>query len=112
MAQEQRHGEINSWQLCLSTASVISIDLHNPYANASDPKYDMWNLSGRVDHSLLQLKFMRHLNLSYNNFNDLHIPHFIGFLKRLKYLNLSNVGFAGTRKMRKIELFLPLVVRQ
>ncbi|KAG6539244.1 hypothetical protein ZIOFF_004401 [Zingiber officinale] len=78
-------------QLCLSTASVISIDLHNPYAkasnpyaNASDPRYDIWNLSGRVDHSLLQLKFLRHLNLSYNNFNDLHIPRFIGFLKRLK----------------------------
>ncbi|XP_074576784.1 receptor-like protein EIX2 [Curcuma longa] len=78
------------------TASVISIDLHNRYANASDPRYDLWNLSGRVDHSLLQLKFLSHLDLSYNNFNGLQIPSFIGYLKRLKYLNLSNAGFAGT----------------
>ncbi|KAG6538898.1 receptor-like protein EIX2 [Zingiber officinale] len=82
------------------TASVISIDLHNPYANASDPRYDLWNLSGRVDHSLLQLKFLSHLDLSYNNFNGLQIPSFIGSLKRLKYLNLSNAGFAGTIPFR------------
>ncbi|KAG6529873.1 hypothetical protein ZIOFF_012088 [Zingiber officinale] len=74
------------------TASVISIDLHNPYANASDPRYDMWNLRGRVDHSLLQFKFLRHLNLSYNNFNDLHIPRFIGFLKRLSIARLAQQG--------------------
>ncbi|WOL09004.1 LRR receptor-like serine/threonine-protein kinase FLS2 [Canna indica] len=71
--------------------SIISIDLHNPYPNT----FEFWNLSGRVDPSLLQLKFLSHLDLSNNNFNGLQIPEFVGSMKKLKYVNLSNAGFAG-----------------
>nr|XP_010920367.2 receptor-like protein EIX2 [Elaeis guineensis] len=81
------------------TGSVICIDLHNPYPNyfgsVSNNRNGFWNLSGRIDPSLLQLKSLRHLDLSYNTFEGIRIPEFIGCLNNLRYLNLSNAGFVG-----------------
>lgn len=78
------------------TGSVTSIDLHNPYPDVVGPPRDeVWNLSGRLDASLLQLEFLSRLDLSYNNFDGLRIPDYLGSLKKLSYLNLSNAGFAG-----------------
>ncbi|KAK3041893.1 hypothetical protein RJ639_002175 [Escallonia herrerae] len=50
-----------------STGSVMSIDLHN----------------------------LRWTDLSLNTFRDIQIPAFLGSLKNLQYLNLSNSGFTG-----------------
>lgn len=81
------------------TGSVIGIDIHNPYPNdffsVSNNRNDFWNLSGRMDPSLLQLKSLRHLDLSYNTFKGIRIPEFIGSLNNLRYLNLSSAGFVG-----------------
>ncbi|KAL0377170.1 UNVERIFIED_CONTAM: Receptor-like protein EIX2 [Sesamum calycinum] len=74
------------------TGSVTVIDLHNPYPLG----YGLWNLSGEIRPSLVQLESLKHLDLSSNEFGGIPIPEFLGSLKNLQYLNLSNSGFSGT----------------
>ncbi|KAK4424942.1 Receptor-like protein EIX1 [Sesamum alatum] len=74
------------------TGGVTVIDLHNPYPLG----YGLWNLSGEIRPSLLHLDSLKHLDLSSNNFGGIPIPEFLGSLKNLQYLNLSNAGFSGT----------------
>ncbi|CAJ2655167.1 receptor-like protein EIX2 [Trifolium pratense] len=71
------------------TGAVAAIDLHIAY--------DMpdLSLSGEIRPSLMQLKSLRSLDLSFNAFKDIPIPRFFGSLVNLQYLNLSNAGFAG-----------------
>ncbi|GMP41526.1 hypothetical protein CsSME_00011600 [Camellia sinensis var. sinensis] len=80
-----------------STGAVIAIDLHNPFPLGSDSatRYGFWNLSGEIRPSLLQLKSLKHLDLSSLTFQDIPIPSFFGSLKNLQYLNLSKAGFIG-----------------
>ncbi|KAL5543595.1 hypothetical protein UlMin_007379 [Ulmus minor] len=82
-----------------STGAVVAVDLHNPhsqmYGSSSSSRYGFWNLSGEVRPSLTKLKSLRHLDLSFNAFNNIPIPEFFGSLKNLQYLNLSNAGFSG-----------------
>nr|XP_048329023.1 receptor-like protein EIX2 [Ziziphus jujuba var. spinosa]XP_048329024.1 receptor-like protein EIX2 [Ziziphus jujuba var. spinosa]XP_048329025.1 receptor-like protein EIX2 [Ziziphus jujuba var. spinosa] len=82
-----------------STGAVIAVDLHNPYPKAgfdSPGRYGFWNISGEIRPSLTKLKSLRHLDLSFNTFNDNPIPEFFGLLKNLQYLSLSSAGFSGT----------------
>ncbi|XP_048424292.1 LOW QUALITY PROTEIN: receptor-like protein EIX1 [Pyrus x bretschneideri] len=53
-------------------------------------------LSGKINPSLLNLKHLSYLDLSYNNFEGLQIPSFLGSIEGLRYLNLSHAGFEGT----------------
>ncbi|XP_065869993.1 receptor-like protein EIX2 isoform X2 [Euphorbia lathyris] len=76
--------------------AVVKVDLHNPYPSNYDysGRYGLWNLSGEIRPSLIKLKSLRYLDLSFNTFNG-RIPDFISFLWNLQYLNLSNAGFDG-----------------
>nr|DAD42423.1 TPA_asm: hypothetical protein HUJ06_000653 [Nelumbo nucifera] len=58
-------------------------------------QYGFWNLSGQIDPALLRLKSLSYLDLSLNTFQGIPIPNFIGSLKRLRYLNLSDAGFSA-----------------
>nr|XP_048330018.1 receptor-like protein EIX1 [Ziziphus jujuba var. spinosa] len=82
-----------------TTGAVIGVDLRNPrptgYDDESLARYGFWNLSGEIKPSLTKLKSLRHLDLSFNTFNDNPIPDFFGSLKNLQYLNLSHAGFSG-----------------
>ena len=73
------------------------MDLHHPHP--SDPyfvdMYELWKLGGEVRPSLMKLKSLRYLDLSFNSFNGIPIPAFLGSLENLQYLNLSNAGFSG-----------------
>ncbi|XP_074318029.1 receptor-like protein EIX2 [Silene latifolia] len=51
-------------------------------------------LEGTLSASLLDLKYLKYLDLSFNNFGG-QLPKFIGSLDSLEYLNLSNAGFGG-----------------
>ncbi|GMP95184.1 hypothetical protein CsSME_00044326 [Camellia sinensis var. sinensis] len=52
-------------------------------------------LGGKLNPSLLNLKDLNYLNLSYNDFGGIEIPNFIGSLRSLEYLDLSKAGFSG-----------------
>jgi len=81
-----------------ANGAVISVDLHNPYpvsSAESSTRYGYWNLSGEIRPSLLKLKSLQHLDLSLNTFNNIPIPTFLGSMRSLRYLNLSEAGFSG-----------------
>ncbi|MCD7451998.1 hypothetical protein HAX54_014608 [Datura stramonium] len=48
-------------------------------------------LTGNISSSLVELQYLKYLDLSSNNFGgDAQIPKFIGYFKRLEYLNLTS----------------------
>ncbi|XP_059627982.1 receptor-like protein EIX2 [Cornus florida] len=70
------------------TGHVMVLNLHT--------KFDGQFLRGKISPSLLQLQHLKHLDLSYNDFEGSRIPEFIGSFSRLQYLNLRDTGFLGT----------------
>ncbi|KAJ9540191.1 hypothetical protein OSB04_026697 [Centaurea solstitialis] len=53
-------------------------------------------LRGEVSPSLLNLKQLKYLDLSGNDFEGIQVPRFMGSLGSLRYLNLSRSRFGGT----------------
>ncbi|XP_014506423.1 probably inactive leucine-rich repeat receptor-like protein kinase At2g25790 [Vigna radiata var. radiata] len=81
------------------TSHIISLDLHGDIYEESlhlhGDFYQYRYLSGEIHKSLMELPQLQYLNLSSNYFPDTHIPEFLGSLKNLKYLDLSNCDFGG-----------------
>ncbi|KMT12726.1 hypothetical protein BVRB_4g088220 [Beta vulgaris subsp. vulgaris] len=95
-------GKLSSWEggdenrdccqwhgiLCNNfTGHVVAINLGG--------NSDYHCLEGKLSPSLLKLKHLEYLDLSFNIFQGQTIPTFIGSLANLKHLNLSNSGFIG-----------------
>nr|XP_048317793.1 receptor-like protein EIX2 [Ziziphus jujuba var. spinosa] len=57
--------------------------------------YDTKRLSGEINPSLVDLKHLRHLDLSVSLIGGARIPEFLGSLRSLRYLNLSYTIFGG-----------------
>nr|GMC87819.1 receptor-like protein EIX2 [Ipomoea batatas] len=70
-----------------TTGHVTTLDLHGRSKANS--------LQGELRNSLLHLPYLRHLDLSHNDFHYIQIPDFIGSFKNLEYLNLSSANFRG-----------------
>ncbi|CAL9042489.1 unnamed protein product [Musa banksii] len=51
--------------------------------------------ASEVNPALRDLKHLKYLDLSMNNFSGAHVPHMIASLAHLEYLNLSNTMFGG-----------------
>lgn len=75
------------------TGHAIVLDLSR---NVSDVFSRELPLAGEISPSLLDLHDLSYLDLSFNSFDGLTIPNFIGSFARLKHLKLASVGFVGT----------------
>ncbi|PRQ19324.1 putative leucine-rich repeat-containing, plant-type, leucine-rich repeat domain, L [Rosa chinensis] len=75
------------------TGHVITLNLSY---NSSDDYIDAEaSLRGEIDPSLLELRYLNYLDLSFNDFGGIMIPKFIGSLTRLKELKLVEANFSG-----------------
>ncbi|KAM7486976.1 hypothetical protein LguiA_002985 [Lonicera macranthoides] len=73
------------------TGHIILLDLHGWY----DSAYNWVHLSGKVSASLLELNHLKYLDLSFNSFDSIPVPEFIGSLSKLQHLNLYDNYFLG-----------------
>nr|GMD38930.1 receptor-like protein 12 [Ipomoea batatas] len=75
-----------------TTAHVVALHL-GPQGLCTDGPSCYPGLQGEISPSLLHLRFLNFLDLSFNEFKQ--IPSFIGSLHKLVYLNLSYNNFFG-----------------
>ncbi|OWM85179.1 hypothetical protein CDL15_Pgr027966 [Punica granatum] len=83
-----------------ATRHVVRLELLPRLENRSDgsiPVPDHPFYAVRLSSYLLNLKHLNHLDLTGINVDEnCAIPDFIGSMKQIRYLNLSNMGFHGT----------------
>ncbi|XP_024172541.1 receptor-like protein EIX2 isoform X2 [Rosa chinensis] len=75
------------------TGHVTSLDFsfnYDPYLYSAEVP-----LSGEISPSLLELRYINYLDLSYIDFGEILIPKFIGSLSQLKKLKLTYANFSG-----------------
>ncbi|XP_028087615.1 receptor-like protein EIX2 [Camellia sinensis] len=77
------------------TGHVLELHLQNPNT-LFDFGSEVTALRGEINASLLNLKHLKYLDLSLNDFGGIPIPSFIGSLASLRCLNLSAAGFGGS----------------
>ncbi|XVF57797.1 hypothetical protein PTKIN_Ptkin07bG0010900 [Pterospermum kingtungense] len=100
-------GRLSSWRgkdccswagvRCNELGHVTKLKLPNLYSSNPDVlDATTYALGGEIHPSLLDLKYLNYLDLSFNDFGGAPIPKFIGSLKSLRYLNLSGASFGGS----------------
>ncbi|KAL7587683.1 hypothetical protein Lser_V15G40592 [Lactuca serriola] len=76
------------------TGNVENLHLRGDWEYVFQPK-KFYLVGNEVNSSLAELRHLKYLDLSGNDFQGSRIPDFIGSFKQLSYLNLSYAGFQG-----------------
>ncbi|CAN4097637.1 unnamed protein product [Withania somnifera] len=69
------------------TGHILFLNLRGSIESTPDATTFL-TLTGNISSSLVNLQYLKYLDLSFNDFGG-EIPKFIGYFKRLEYLNLS-----------------------
>ncbi|KAL7590002.1 hypothetical protein Lser_V15G40712 [Lactuca serriola] len=82
------------------TGNVEGLNLRASFSYTFDERYSEFVGEGylagnEANSSLAELRHLKYLDLSGNDFEGSQIPEFIGSFKQLSYLNLSHAGFEG-----------------
>ncbi|KAL1146050.1 hypothetical protein V6Z11_A11G343800 [Gossypium hirsutum] len=91
---------LSSWIEGGDCCKWIGVVCHNSTGHVNQlhlaaPLFSPSALGGKINPSLLELKHLSFLDLSNNNFKSIQIPKFFGLLESLTYLNLSRALFQG-----------------
>ncbi|XP_022764230.1 probable LRR receptor-like serine/threonine-protein kinase At4g36180 [Durio zibethinus] len=79
------------------TGHVVMLDLHHPLT--FDDEFDGFvnsSLRGKINPSLLELRYLRYLDLTYNDFGGTQFPNINGSLSKLRHLDLHDTGLSFT----------------
>ena len=87
-------GRLSSW-VGADCCKWRGVDCSNQTENVVKLDLRYFGLGGEISDSLLHLKHLNYLDLSFNYFQGIPIPNFLGSFERLRYLNLSNAEFGG-----------------
>ncbi|TYH46814.1 hypothetical protein ES332_D11G365900v1 [Gossypium tomentosum] len=91
---------LSSWVEGGDCCKWVGVVCHNSTGHVNQlhlasPPFSPSALGGKINPSLLELKHLSSLDLSYNIFSSIHIPKFLGMLDSLTYLNLACTQFQG-----------------
>ncbi|XP_030933883.1 receptor-like protein EIX2 [Quercus lobata] len=90
---------LSSWTVDGDCCHWVGVVCHNLTAHVHQlhlsSYYERSKFGGKLNPSLLDLKHLNYFDLSFNNFSASPILEFLGSMKSLTSLNLSNAGFVG-----------------
>ncbi|KAG6576845.1 Receptor-like protein EIX2, partial [Cucurbita argyrosperma subsp. sororia] len=92
---------LSSWDVKQDCCKWVGISCDNSTGYVKELKLanneflEAYQLKGKVSDSILNLKYITHLDLSNNDFGGVRIPSFLGSMVSLRYLDLSYSSFGG-----------------
>ncbi|KAL7588814.1 hypothetical protein Lser_V15G37014 [Lactuca serriola] len=98
LSVEYDSGILSSWvgnECCLWEGIQCDAVTGNVQRLHLKANYYYYISANMVNSSLAELRHLKYIDLSGNRFHGSRIPEFIGSLKQLRYLNLSDAGFEG-----------------